>query len=53
MLFTMTMVMVFGFSKASVHYKIGPGKDSTQILVDDPIAASLDSLSQLNFFEKS
>ncbi len=52
MLFTVSMVMVFGFSKAGIHYKIGPGKDSTQMLVDDPIAASLDSLSQLNFFEK-
>jgi len=34
----------------------GPGKDSlskvSTILQDDPIAASLDSLSQLNFFEK-
>src|SRR6185312_4704195 len=40
---------------AVVAKAAGPGKDSlskTMVLQDDPIAASLDSLSQLNFFEK-
>ncbi|HTA81318.1 MAG TPA: transglycosylase SLT domain-containing protein [Bacteroidia bacterium] len=46
------MVTAIGFSKAAAYHRMGPGKDSTQILTDDPIAASLDSLSQLNFFEK-
>ncbi|MGP8216512.1 MAG: transglycosylase SLT domain-containing protein [Bacteroidia bacterium] len=49
------MTMLAGISKAAtVHITgnaFGP-KDSTQVLADDPIAASLDSLSVLNFFEK-
>ncbi|HSY76242.1 MAG TPA: transglycosylase SLT domain-containing protein [Bacteroidia bacterium] len=51
---TIFMVIASGFAKAAViHKNVGPGpKDSAQILADDPIAASLDSLSALNFFEK-
>ena len=43
------MVAIASFSKAA---SFSPGRDSSQILVDDPIAASLDSLARLNFFEK-
>lgn len=53
--FTIALVLSFSFSKANGRYESSgtfkPG-DSTQVLSDDPIAANLDSLSALNFFEK-
>jgi len=50
---SLALVLACGFSKnaSANRVKKGPG-DSTQVLADDPIAANLDSLSVLNFFEK-
>lgn len=51
---TIGLVLAGGVSKAAGWHKVAgfkPG-DSTQVLADDPIAANLDSLSALNFFEK-